>query len=277
MIKYKTRTRGTCLGIGSRSFGTLVRTGKGLSWIRALGIVVFAASAFVPASGSAEPSASIPTVAEITERMLLHDQRQSMALQRYQGFRHYSVTYRGFARTIKASMDVEVNYDASSGKSFRIISQEGSGTLCNKVLKRALDSEREASLDKSSTALNSENYKFQLIGTDQVGDRPTYVLAVEPINPSKFLYKGKIWVDATEFAVMKMEVQPARNPSFWISRTLIQHTNQVTNGFWLPEQNRSETKVRIGGTAIMSIDYQSYRIPSRTADQVALETDRKAP
>ena len=56
-------------------------------------------------------------------------------------------------------MDVEVSYDASSGKSFRIISQSGSGMLCDKVLKRALDSEREASLDKSSTALNSANYQ----------------------------------------------------------------------------------------------------------------------
>ena len=277
MITYMTRGHGQCLGIGSRSLGTLARMGTGLNRICALGIVVLAISALAPAWGSAEPSAPIPKVAEITERMLLHDQHQSSTLQRYQGFRHYSVVYRGFTRTIKASMDVEVNYDASSGKSFRIISQEGSGTLCNKVLKRALDSEREASLDKSSTALNSENYRFQLIGTDQVDERPAYVLAVEPITPNKFLYKGKIWVDATEFAVMKMEVQPAKNPSFWISRTLIQHTNQETNGFWLPEQNRSETKVRIGGTAIMSIDYQSYQIPSRPADQVAHETDRKAP
>jgi hypothetical protein len=248
-----------------------------LNRICALGIVVIATTALSRAWGSAEPSTPTPTVDEITERMLLHDQRQSSVLQRYQGFRHYSVVYRGFTRTIKASMDVEVNYDTSSGKSFQIVSQEGSGTLCNKVLKRALDGEREASLDKSSTALNSENYKFQLIGTDQVGERPAYVLAVEPITSSKFLYKGKIWVDATEFAVMKMEVQPAKNPSFWISRTLIQHTNQLTNGFWLPEQNRSETKVRIGGTAILSIDYQSYRIPSRPTDRVALETESKAP
>ena len=61
-----------------------------------------------------------------------------------------------------------------------------------------------------------------------MGDRPAYVLSVEPISPSKFLYKGKIWVDAAAFAVAKMEVQPAKNPSFWISRTLIHHTNEMT-------------------------------------------------
>ena len=104
------------------------------------------------------------------------------------------------------------------------------------------------------------NYKFEFVGTDRVDDRPAYVLNVEPIFPRRFLYKGTIWIDSTDFAVAKMEVQPVKNPSFRISRTLIHRTNGITNGFWLPKQNHSETKVRMGGTAIMSIDYQSYRI-----------------
>ena len=225
--------------------------------------VLLAASASGQQQAAVAPSGSAPTAAQILEGMQRHDQRQSRMLQSYEGMRHYSVVYRGFARTITASVDVEVTYDATSGKSFRIISQTGSGMLCDKVIKRALESEKEASLDKSSTALNSANYKFAFVGTDQVGDRPAYILSVEPISPSKFLYKGQIWVDAADFAVAKMEVQPAKNPSFWISRTLIHHTNQATNGFWLPEQNRSETKVRVGGTATMSIDYQSYRIAAQ--------------
>jgi len=45
-------------------------------------------------------------------------------------------------------MDVEVKYDAATGKSFRIVSQSGSSLLCNKVLKRAVDSEKEAAQDK---------------------------------------------------------------------------------------------------------------------------------
>lgn len=212
-----------------------------------------------------EDSTPGPTTTTIVEEMQRHEQRQSNILRGYEGLRHYSVTYRGFAKTITASMDVEVEYEASSGKTFRIISQEGSGMLCEKVLKQALDSEREASLDRSTTALSTDNYKFELIGIDRSGERPAYVLSVEPISPSRFLYKGKLWVDASDFAVAKMEVQPAKSPSFWISRTLIHHTNHLTDGFWLPEQNQSDTKVRVGGTATMSIDYQSYRIMAAPA------------
>jgi hypothetical protein len=36
----------------------------------------------------------------------------------------------------------------------------------------------------------------------------------------------------------------------------------------LPEKNRSETKVRIGGTAMLTIDYGSYQIVSNRSSQV---------
>ncbi|MGB8259351.1 MAG: hypothetical protein WCE75_03325 [Terracidiphilus sp.] len=231
-------------------------------------MILLAHSACSQKGPAAETQAT--STAQIVEGMQRHDQLQRRMLQGYEGTRHYSVVYRGFTRTITAGMDVEVNYTPASGKTFRIISQSGSGMLCEKVLKRALDSEREASLDKSSTALTSANYRFQFAGMDRVGDRPAYMLDVEPITPSKFLYRGRVWVDTAAFAVAKMEVQPAKNPSFWISRTLIHHSNQMTNGFWMPAQNRSETKVRIGGTAIMTIDYLSYRITAQPNSETSL-------
>lgn len=233
-------------------------------------VVIILLANSVCSQTAAAVETSTANTAQIVEGMQRHDQLQARMLQGYQGMRHYSVVYRGFKRTITAGMDVEVIYEPASGKTFRIISQEGSGMLCEKVLKRALDSEREASLDRSATALNSVNYGFQFVGMDRVGDRPAYILNVEPISPSKFLYKGKIWVDTAEFAVTKMEVQPAKNPSFWISRTQIHHSNKMTNGFWLPEQNQSETKVRIGGTAIMTINYLAYRITAQPNSLTAL-------
>jgi hypothetical protein len=230
---------------------------------KALLILIMAA---ICGPGSALPQGANAPVApqmdaqQIVEAMQRHDRAQAGALNQYHALRHYSVVYRGFTRIITASMDVEVDYDAASGKSFRIVSQTGSGMLCQKVIKRAVDSEREASQDKSTTALSPANYRFELDGSEAVNGRPAYILKVEPIAPSQFLYQGRIWVDAADFAVAKMEVQPAKSPSFWITRTIIHHTNQRTGGFWLPEENRSETKVRIGGSAEMTIDYGAYRI-----------------
>ena len=191
--------------------------------------------------------------------MALRNDTRSRGLEGYKTVRHYEVKYQGFT-TLGAKMDVEVLYDAASGKSFRIVSQSGSNFLCDKVLKRAVESEKEAGQDKSSTALTEANYRFHLDGNDTVEGRPAYVLEVEPIAASKFLYRGKIWVDAADFAVVKVEAEPAKSPSFWIARTLIRYTSARTGGFWLPEQNRSETKVRIGGTAVLTIDYGNYQV-----------------
>jgi hypothetical protein len=197
---------------------------------------------------------------QIIERMQQHDAMQALALEHYHSLRHYEVEYRGFPKNLTAKMDVEIDYDASSGKSFRIISQSGSKALCEKVLKRAVESEKEAAQKKARTALTEANYRFRLLGSEDLGTRPAYVLEVEPRASSIFLFKGKIWVDEADFAVAKIEAQPSRNPSFWTSRTVIHHTNAKRDGFWLPEKNRSETKVRVGGTAVMTIDYGTYQI-----------------
>jgi hypothetical protein len=202
----------------------------------------------------------ILTSGQIVEQIQQHNKARSEVLKQYKALRHYQVEYRGFSAKIGAKMDVEVNYDAATGKSFRIISQSGSRLLCDKVLKRAVDSEKEASQDKGSTALTESNYRFQLAGNEIVAGRPAYILDVQPLTASKFLYRGKIWVDATDFAVAKMETEPAKNPSFWISKTLIHSTSTETDGFWLPQQLRSETKVRIGGTAVLTIDYGTYAV-----------------
>jgi hypothetical protein len=203
--------------------------------------------------------------AQIVAQMNARDQARNMELKHYQSQRRYQVQYRGFSTTVAANMTVDVNYDIESGKSFQIVSQSGSKFLIEKVLKRAVDSEKEAFSTRASTALTPANYKFHLAGSEAVLGRPAYVLDVEPLVPSKFLYRGKIWVDAADFAVVKMETQPAKNPSFWISRTIIHYTGAKTDGYWMPASVRSETSVRIGGAAVLTIDYGSYQIAADSA------------
>jgi hypothetical protein len=232
--------------------------------------VVFVCAAV---STPAQDQASLPpanlTLVQIVERLQQHNQARTDSLKQYKALRHYDVEYRGFTARIAARMDVEVTYDAVAGKSFRIVSQSGSGVLCDKVLKRALDSEREAFQDKGSTALTEANYRFHLAGSESVAGRPAYILNVEPIRPNKFLVRGRIWVDAEEFAVVKMETEPAASPSFWIARTLIHYTGVKTDGFWLPKQVRSETRVRVGGTAVLTIDYGTYAVVPEAPTQTA--------
>jgi hypothetical protein len=213
------------------------------------------------------PSPATLDTSQVVRAIERHDQAQAKALEGYHALRRYEVEYRGFFKHITASMDVELDYNAASGKNFRILSQSGSHTLCEKVLKRALQSEMDAFLDRGAHALSPGNYKFLLLGSETTNGRPSYVLQVEPVSSSPYLYRGKIWVDVADGAVSRMEVQPAKNPSFWISQTLIHQSNSRIGDFWFPQQVQSETNVRIGGKAVMTIEYGPYRISQSQSPQ----------
>lgn len=210
------------------------------------------------------------TAAQIVDRMERNNQARANDLKHYSSLRHYSIDYKGFPKDVTASIDVELNYDAPSSKNFRVVSETGSRYVCEHVLRKLVETEANASNDKRSTALTHENYNFTLAGTDNINGRPAYILNVEPITESKYLYRGKIWVDAADFAVMKIDAEPSKSPSFWITKTEIHHVYSKTGEFWLPETNRSETRVRIGGTAVLTIDYGKYTHLNDNTVQTAL-------
>ncbi len=213
-----------------------------------------------PPNATLTSTQSSLTSSQIVDEMTRHNEARAEGLRHYESVRTYQVEYKGYSARIAARMVVEADFDAVSGKTFRVVSQSGNSLLLNKVLKRLIDSEKDAQQDKSATALTSANYTFRLTGIETLDGRPAYVLDVQPLVDNKYLYRGKIWVDATDFAVAKIQAEPARNPSFWISSTAINHRYERTDGFWLPAQNRSETKVRVGGTAVLTIDYGKYHV-----------------
>ncbi len=204
---------------------------------------------------------------QVVQHLMEKNQERAAALQHYLGKRSYHLEYHGFPASAEATMEVEVNFDAPASKQFTVVSASGSKLIQNRVFHRLLESEEQAgdSSNRKHTELGPENYTFSLAGTEGTN----YVLSVEPKVESRFLYRGKIWVDAHDFAVTRIEAQPARNPSFWTTKSLIHHTYQkVDNGFYLPKENKTVTSVRMGGVATLTIEYQSYQVTA--AKPVAL-------
>jgi hypothetical protein len=85
---------------------------------------------------------------------------------------------------------------------------------------------------------------------------------VEPLRNDRFLYRGKIWIDGQDFAVTRIEARPAKNPSIWVKKTDIVHQYMKIGDFWLPAGNRSESSTRLGGHAVLTIEYSGYEIKS---------------
>ena len=225
---------------------------------------VNAAMTNVSAPPSAESTATLAasrlSVDDIVQKLADSEKKRAADLKGYTEQRTYSVSYQGFPKNMTATLEVAVTYSAPASKQFRIISQTGSKMLADHVLKKLLEAEQESAADPSRTAPTSANYSFTLLGQKVVDGRPCYVLQVQPRTSSRLLYRGTIWVDADDFAVAKIDATPAHNPSFWIRGTRIHHVNAKTGEFWLPEHNESDTDVRLGGRATLTIDYGAYKM-----------------
>jgi hypothetical protein len=202
------------------------------------------------------------SVDQVVSNLVRKDKERAQALRHYESTRVYHLSYRGFPGDRDAEMTVVATYDSPSTKRFRLISQTGSKLIVDRVFKRLLDSEKEAAEPDlhARTLLNRDNYNITLTGFEPSDQGGQYVLAVYPKTKSKYLYRGKVWVDATDFAVTRIDAEPAQNPSFWTKKSEIHHEYVKVQDFWLPRRNESVSYIRLGGRATLTIEYDNYRV-----------------
>jgi hypothetical protein len=218
------------------------------------------------ASSSSVPNAALP-VEQVARKLEERNAQRAAALGQFNGTRVYRMQYRGLGGDRDADMVVNVTYRAPDSKTFSVVSQSGSKFIIDHVLKKLLEGEQEAANEENrrNTALSTENYDFTSAGYEATPDGAQYVLNLLPRTKNKFLYRGKIWVDAKDFAVVRIEAEPAKNPSFWIKKTEVTHRYIKVDDFWLPAENHTESVIRLGGRAILSIEYKDYKITKATA------------
>ena len=212
------------------------------------------------------------SVDQVVSNLVQRDIERARTLSHCESTRVYHLSYRGFPGDRDAEMTVEATYDSPSTKRFQVISQSGSKLIINRVFKRLLESEKEAAEPEmhARTLLNRDNYSFALIAFEPPGVNSLdvnsldkggqYVLAVYPKTRSKYLYRGKVWVDGTDFAVTRIDAEPAQNPSFWTKENDIHHEYMKVQDFWLPRRNESVSYIRLGGRATLTIEYKNYRV-----------------
>ena len=247
---------------------------------RSLAIVLsLAATPYLAAaqqSATAENSAQRVSLSleQVVTNLEQRNAQRAAALEEFEGKRVYRMQYRGFPSDKDAEMVVKVTFHAPNQKEFTVVSQTGSKFVIDHIFKKLLEGEQEAAKGDNGhdTALTKQNYNFELAGYEPTQDGGQYVLKLLPRTKNKFLYRGKIWIDAKDFAVVRIEGEPGKNPSMWIKKTDIAHRYIKVNDFWLPAENHTESFIRLGGKATLSIEYQDYKI----IKSIPLEAAKKA-
>jgi hypothetical protein len=188
--------------------------------------------------------------------MLRSDVERRSELTGYTALRRY-VAVNGDRR---AEMVARVDCSPEGTKQFTIISEEGSNAIRKHVFYKMLNEESVASHreTRDGSRIAPANYKFNMVGQETLDTGPAYVLAIVPKTENKYLLDGKIWVNAKDYSIVRIEGQPARSPSFWVHNVHFVHTYQRVGQFWFASSTRSTSEVRIFGRSELTIENSDY-------------------
>ena len=134
---------------------------------------------------------------------------------------------------------------------YQIAAEGGSGYIRNRVLRKALEGEREAwsSGEIARSGIVPENYMFEArnadlkVGpaeTDSAGDHLVQI-ALHPKRKSRMLVKGHLFL-APDGDLVRVEGQLASNPSFWTRRVdVVRRYERIAGVACQSRSNRSRT------------------------------------
>jgi outer membrane lipoprotein-sorting protein len=224
---------------------------------------------------SAQASDPLPSAQEVVAKMMQSDAHRQSELAGYTATRRYV----GVNKRRRAEMLVRVECASDGAKQFTILSEEGSSSIRKHVFQKLLSAETEASRrgTRNSTRLTPANYDFQIVGQETLETGPAYVFEVSPKTPNKYLIRGRIWVDANDYSIVRIEGKPARNPSFWVHNVHFVHTYQKVGQFWFASSTDTTSQIRIFGDSELTIENVDYKLnPPNKSNTASIELDSEA-
>lgn len=163
----------------------------------------------------------------------------------------------------KAQLVANITVLPPNQKQYNI--ESSSGGLGGKVLRDIVQKETEAPKEAQRKELSPENYDFQLVGAEQVDGRNCYVLSLNPRREEKDLIRGKIWVDAADYRIHRVEGNTVKSPSWWIRDVHILMLFASVDGMWLHTFTHAVADVRFKGKYVMESRDLEYSPATQTA------------
>jgi hypothetical protein len=197
---------------------------------------------------------------EIVARMIERNRQRTEHLRSYSAVRRYEI--RNPDGRVSAETVVRVEYQAPGTKTFQKVSEEGSWVVRHLVFDRLLQSEEETSTgeERRDSAISGRNYTFRTNGEENLAGRRCFIVEAKPKRTDKYLFEGKLWIDAQDFGIAKISGHPAAKLSFWINRAEFVRQFQRIDGFWLPYRDETIVDIRVHGRREFRIDHEQYAI-----------------
>jgi hypothetical protein len=218
---------------------------------RTMGFAAMCVVGFTLAAGSTVRVTAAPS-----------DDRVSRLCTPSQDLREYHALRRMHAWSERLNQEawMDANTTLRNGHfEYTIVSERGSDTIRNKVLRTMLQREQELvnSGDADKADLTEENYNFKQPETD--GDGST-VVEIQARRKDMLLVNGQMVIDPASGELVRVEGRLAKNPSFWTTLVNVVRRYARIGGVRVPVATESTAKIRFAGTSQLEVRYEYQSI-----------------
>jgi outer membrane lipoprotein-sorting protein len=224
---------------------------------------------------SAQTQNRIPTSEEIVAQMARAQDENRAHFRPYKLTRDYKLFRGDNHNQPRSRLVAEISVAPPDSKKYTIENPNGS-PLDERIVRKMLDGEVAFAKNSGSSDLTGENYDFRLIREDEISGQRCYVLDLVPKRKSKNLLRGSIWVDAHSYLPLRVEGEPAQNPSWWVADARIVLLYGYVGPMWLQTFSESTANVRIIGRSTMTwqdVRYQMDELVPGAELEIVLRLD----
>src|SRR5947209_2873703 len=169
-----------------------------------------------PAAPDLPPPTVLPRMApELALRVF--QERSANQAQQLAGYSAVTVIHAELPQSSqKGDYELQRRYAAPHTLEFTALHYSGDGFVKSNVITRLLQSEVDhvKQDDGVTTAISDANYKFSYKGSGPFNGHTVHVFQVKPRKKRAGLFKGKLFLDASTGAVVRVEGSVVKSPSF---------------------------------------------------------------
>ncbi len=202
---------------------------------------------------------SVPLTAEaVLTKLAAMESARNKRLPSYKVIREYHLELESRGKSVISTAEIE--YRQHNGKTYRILNEEGADGLFRRALHKVMQAEVKTVQSESEVEVGPKNYSATILGKEIKDGRECYLLSIVPKRNSKFLLKGKAWIDIGEFGLVRMEGYPTESLSFWVGKPYIVQTFENVGGHFLMRSNKSLVEAKIVGHLELTISSKNYTL-----------------
>jgi hypothetical protein len=141
---------------------------------------------------------------------------------------------------------------------YRVLGFQGDNTVKSQVIARYLDAEQQQR-DNQKLSVTPANYKFKFKGQKVAQDGTNiYVFQLSPRAKRVGLFKGELWLNASNCLPVLEKGRLVKNPSIFFKKVDFEQAFALHNGAAVPEHISSTIDTRLVGRVQLKISYSNF-------------------